>query len=290
MIPVLVAAALFGAAVPLSKLILGRWDEIALAGSLYLSSGVGLQVARGVLKSGEALRRPDVPWLLGAILFGGIAAPVALLYGLRFTTGYAGSLLVNLETVFTALLAVSFFGERLTWRDRVTLVILIAGACAVGLGSAGAGEAPRPVLGGSLVTLACLFWGLDNNFTQRISSRDPLQIGSLKGLAAGSTNLIVAFILGQRIPPGAGPICGAVLIGLFSYGASLALFVLGLRKLGSARTAALFGTAPLSGVLLSWLALGEIPGPLVVAGGTIMIAGVLWMSLGSRSAKSESCT
>ena len=280
MIPVLVAAALFGAAVPLNKLILGRWDEIALAGTLYLASGIGLQVARGFLRSGESLRRPDVPWLLGAILSGGIAAPVALLYGLRFTTGHAGSLLVNLETVFTAVLAVSFFGERLTWRDRVALVVLITGACAVGLGSAGAGEAPRPVMGGALVALACLLWGLDNNFTQRISARDPLQIGSLKGLAAGTTNLILAAVLGQRFPSEAGPILGAALIGLFSYGASLTLFVLGLRKLGSARTSALFGTAPLSGVVISWLVLGEVPKLLVLGGGAIMIAGVVWMSLG----------
>ena len=90
MIQVLVAAALFGAAVPLCKIILRGWDEVALAGTLYLASGIGLQAARVFLKSGESLRRSDLPWLAGAVLFGGIAAPVALLYGLRFTTGYAG--------------------------------------------------------------------------------------------------------------------------------------------------------------------------------------------------------
>ena len=104
--------------------------------------------------------------------------------------------------------------------------------------------------------------------------------GGLATLGPGATNLAVALALGQRLPPDARPIVGAALIGLFSYGASLALFVLGLRKLGSARTAALFGTAPLSGVVISWLVLGEVPKPLVLAGGAIMIAGVAWMSLG----------
>src|SRR5262245_57577231 len=117
LLPVLLAAFLFGAAVPLSKTLLRGWDEIALAGTLYLSSGLGLGIARFFKRSGESLRRADLVWMAGAVLFGGIAAPVALLYGLRWTTGYAGSLLVNLETVFTAVLAVSFFREKLTRRD-----------------------------------------------------------------------------------------------------------------------------------------------------------------------------
>ena len=171
----------------------------------------------------------------------------------------------------------------MTGRDWGALAVLVGGACAVGLGSAGAGEASRPVLGACLVALACLFWGFDNNFTQRISGRDPLQIAGIKGLAAGATNLGVAFALGQRLPLDSALLGGAALIGLISYGVSLALFVLGLRKLGSARTAALFGTAPLSGVILSWLALGEAPHPLALAGGGIMIAGIIWMSLGHHA-------
>jgi drug/metabolite transporter (DMT)-like permease len=281
MIPVLVAAALFGAAVPLSKIMLRGWDEVPLAGTLYLASGIGLQVGRLFHKAGAPLCRGDLPWLAGAVLFGGIAAPVALLYGIRFTTGYAGSLLVNLEAVFTGALAVSLFGERLSRRDLVALAVLILGACAVGFASSGSGEGPRPVLGAALVALACLFWGFDNNFTQRISGRDPLQIAGVKGLAAGATNLGIGLAIGQHFSLEPGSLAGAALIGLFSYGVSLALFVLGLRKLGAARTAALFATAPLSGVLLSWLILGESPRSLALIGGGIMIAGVIWLSLGA---------
>ena len=83
MIHVLVAAALFGAAIPLCKVILGDWDEVPLAGTLYLASGLGLLLGRKFLKTGEPLRPLDLRWLSGAVLFGGIAAPVALLEDMK---------------------------------------------------------------------------------------------------------------------------------------------------------------------------------------------------------------
>src|SRR5438105_4410492 len=104
MVYAIVAAILFGAAIPLCKWLGIDWPEVLLAGALYLSCGVGLLLLRLLVKRGESLRRADLPYLAGVVFFGGIAAPVALLYGLKFTTGYAGALLVNLETVFTTVL------------------------------------------------------------------------------------------------------------------------------------------------------------------------------------------
>lgn len=284
MIHVLIAAVLFGLAAPLSKLLLGGWSEVALAGVLYASSGVGLTAIRAVKRGGEPLRRQDLRWLAGAVLFGGIGAPIAMLYGLRFTTGYAGALLVNLETVFTGILAVTLFRERLNGREYAAIAVLVAGACAVGYGSAAAREAAHPLLGAALIALACFGWGLDNNFTQRISDRDPLQIAGVKGLVAGTVNIILALALGQSFPKEAGPWALAAGVGLCCYGISLALFVIALRRLGAARTAALFATAPVSGIAASWIVLHERPAWASLAGGAVMVAGVLWLALIPKSA------
>jgi drug/metabolite transporter (DMT)-like permease len=276
----LIAAALFGAAVPLSKAILrSGWGELLLAGTLYLSSGLGLLSLRLVFKAGDPLRRDDLKWLLPVILFGGIAAPVALMYGLTFTTGYAGALLLNLETVFTAALAFTVFREKVSARDKLLIGVLIVGACVVGAGTANDKESPRPILGALLVAAACFGWGLDNNFTQKISDRDPLQIASIKGLVAGTVNLIIGYIVGQSPPFAFGSIAIAAAIGLLSYGASLALFVLALRKVGSSRTSALFATSAVSGVLVAWLILGEQPQWSVFLGGAIMVTAVIVMAL-----------
>lgn len=273
------AAILFGAAIPLCKWLGVDWPEVLLAGALYMSCGIGLLSLRLFIKRGESLKRADLPNLAGVVFFGGIAAPVALLYGLRFTTGYAGALLVNLETVFTTLLAVTLFKAKLPRRDLIAVIVLTLAAATVGLGSTQDKLATHPVLGAVLVALACLGWGLDNNFTQRISERDPLQIAGVKGLVAGIVNLAIGLSLGQRPPVDTKNLVVAALVGLFSYGASIALFVMALRKLGAPKTSALFALAPVTGVVVAWLMLSERPQWLALFGGAIMIAAVVWMAL-----------
>lgn len=279
MLYAIAAAILFGAAIPLCKWLGIDWPEVLLAGTLYFSCGVGLLLLRLFVKRGESLKRVDLPYLAGVVFFGGIAAPVALLYGLSFTTGYAGALLVNLETVFTTLLAVTLFKALLPRRDLVAVIVLTLAAVTVSLGSTQDKLATHPVLGAILVALACLGWGLDNNFTQRISQRDPLQIAGVKGLVAGIVNLTIGLSLGQRPPIDTKSLIVAALVGLFSYGASIALFVVALRRLGAPKTSALFALAPVTGVVVAWLMLSERPQWLALIGGTVMIATVVWMAL-----------
>ena len=81
----LLAAGLFGASAPLTKLLVANVGPFSLAGLLYLGSGLGLLAvwlvrrhhARGVEPEAPLVRR-DFPWLVGAVESGGIAAPVLL--------------------------------------------------------------------------------------------------------------------------------------------------------------------------------------------------------------------
>src|SRR5215217_484090 len=104
----LLAAALFGVSAPFAKLLLRGATPQLLAGLLYLGSGVGLAVAwlgrRRAPREAQLTAR-DAPWLAGAITFGGVVGPVLLLLGLSRTPASSASLLLNLEGVFTALLA-----------------------------------------------------------------------------------------------------------------------------------------------------------------------------------------
>ena len=257
----LAAAALFGASVPLSKLLLGDLGPLALAGLLYLGSGAGLAlvwVARasmnGVTGTESGISRlttADLPSLAGSILCGGILAPVMLLWGLSGLDAASTSLLLNAESVLTMLLAAVVFAEHVSGRLWLaSLVMLVAGAVL-----AWQPAASLPVSLHALAVLAaCLMWGMDNNLTRRIAGGDALTIAMVKGLAAGCVNLALAWFVSEGLPAGA-HVGAAMLLGAASFGVSLVLYVVALRHLGSARTGAHFATAPFFGAALA-VALG----------------------------------
>jgi len=280
----LVSAALFGASTPLAKLLLRDVSPWLLAGLLYLGSGAGLLLLRGARALGHqghpaeaSLRGRQWLWLGLAILFGGILAPGLLMYGLAGTSAAATALLLNLEPIFTVLLAWLVFGEGVERRIAFGMTAIAAGALT--LTWQGEGGTGRPV---ALVAIAaaCLAWAIDNNLTREVSLTDPVQIAALKGCVAGIVNVLVALSAGARLPSPA-RIATAALLGLVGYGVSLVFFVRALREIGAARTGAYFSLAPFFGAVLSVAIYAEeLSGQLVTAG-LLMAVGV-WLHLTER--------
>ncbi len=270
----LTAALLFGAGTPLAKLLLGQATPWMLAALLYLGSGVGLYLLRGVCKVPPAqLARGEWRWLAGAVLAGGVAGPVLLMSALAVMPASGAALLLNAEAVFTALLAWWVFRENVDRRIALGMLAIVTGAVVLGW----------PVSGGvrfadlwpTLAVLgACLAWGIDNNLTRKVALSDASWIAMVKGLVAGATNLALALMLGASLPPAA-TLAGAALLGFLSYGASLTLVVVALRHLGTARTGAYFSVAPFFGALLSLVLLNEPLTWTLAVGGVLMGVGVV---------------
>jgi drug/metabolite transporter (DMT)-like permease len=280
----LLAAALFGASTPFAKLLVGGMDPILLAGLLYLGSGCGLFAWRWVgtrgRRNGAAeapLRRADLPWLAGAVLFGGVVAPVLLMTGLTLTPASTASLLLNLEGVLTALLAWFVFKENFDRRIALGMAAITAGGVLLSW-EVGAG-AGLP-LGALAVAGACLAWAIDNNLTRKVSAGDPVQIAAIKGLVAGTVNVGIALARGAEVP-GVGTVAACGVVGLAGYGVSLTLFVLALRSLGTARTGAYFSVAPFVGAAISMLLLGDRPTVAFFVAAALMGLGV-WLHLTER--------
>jgi drug/metabolite transporter (DMT)-like permease len=272
----LAAALLFGAGTPLAKLLLAQLSPWLLASLLYLGSGLGLALLRR-LRGAPAVRLPqgEAKWLAGAIVMGGVVGPVLLMFGLAGMPASQASLLLNGEGVFTALLAWFVFKENFDRRVALGIVAIIGG----GVVLAWPGQVSWPGWQSVLCVVgACLAWGLDNNLTRKVSLSDATWIAMVKGLAAGATNLVLAAAMGAAWP--AVPlVLGAALVGFASYGASLALFVVGLRELGTARTGAYFSVAPFFGAVLAIALLGEAVTPALLLAGALMAVGValhLW--------------
>ena len=282
----LLAALLFGASTPLAKSLLPQVAPVLMAGVLYLGSGVGLGIYRLIRSRAKAagareaaLTRTDLPWLAGAIVAGGMVGPVLLMWGLMATPASSASLLLNLEGVLTALLAWFVFQENFDARIALGMALIAAGGVCLSWGGRPAAGLPW---GSIAIVGACLAWALDNNLTRKVSSGDPVQIAMVKGMVAGGVNTALGFTLGAKLP-GAPALAAVGAVGFLGYGVSLALFVLALRHIGTARTGAYFSVAPFVGAVISIPLLGEtLTGSIGVAA-ALMGAGV-WLHLTERHA------
>ena len=276
----LISAALFGISTPAAKVLVGSVHPVVLAGLVYCGAGIGVAVLRQVLPSIMSgapevpLTRSELPWLVGAIGVGGILGPLLLMVGLARTDASAASLLLTLEGAATAVIAWFIFHENFDRRIALGMACLVAGAAVLfwkGTPTMGTLVGPLAIVG------ACLAWGLDNNLTRKVSLADPLQIVELKGLVSGPFNLVLGLSIGAAIP-GISAVIIAEIVGFLGYGLSLALFVIALRHLGTARTGAYFSTAPFLGSAAAVIGLGEPVTAQLAIAGVLMSVGV-WLHL-----------
>ena len=284
--PALAAAILFGASTPLAKALTGGISPLMLAGLLYLGSGIGLLIAIGARRlfgerqsaEGGTLAIPPAewPWLLAAIIAGGVAGPALLMTGLNETSAATASLLLNVEGVLTAVIAWVVFKENADRQIVLGMVAIVAGGLLL---SWQPGEV-RFASGAILVVAACLCWAVDNNLTRKVSNNDALVIACLKGLVAGVCNTSLAFATGADLPPFASTLA-AMVVGFAGYGVSLALFVIALRWLGTARTGAYFSIAPVFGVVISLAIWPDVPGVTFWLAAALMALGI-WLHLRER--------
>ncbi len=278
-----IAAVLFGASTPAAKWLLSNISPWLLAGILYLGSGVGLYIIhliRKVFKKEKAeaaIKGKDWYWLFGATLFGGILAPAFLLVGLAKTDAGSASLLLNLESVATALLAWFVFKENFDKRIMLGMLAILAGSLVLSWTD---GPNFSNSSGTLLIAAACLSWGIDNNLTKKISASDALQIAMIKGLVAGLTNTLLALNF-DTFELTFGTSVMAALVGFFGYGVSLFCFVLALRHIGAARTGAYFSLAPFIGAFLAVIfGAQEVNLQLTVA--SILMGFGVWLHLTER--------
>jgi drug/metabolite transporter (DMT)-like permease len=273
------AAALFGLSTPIAKTLVGEISPLLLAGLLYTGSGVGLSIllaARAIALRRASIIRPrgaDLMWLLAAIAFGGALGPYLLMYGLQMTDSASSSLILNLEGVFTALLAWFAFRENFDRRIAAGMALIVAGGAVLSTGSA---LRAGGFLGPLAIAGACLAWAIDNNLTRKVSINDAMLVACLKGLIAGPISVVLALHYGAHLPAGTF-LLRAGLLGFVGYGLSLTLFVLALRNLGTARTGAYFSLAPFIGAALA-VGLGAPLTATLLVAGLLMGAGV-WLHL-----------
>jgi drug/metabolite transporter (DMT)-like permease len=259
------AAVLFGISAPAASRLAGDMGVFTLAGLLYLGAAIAVLPVIGRVRPSRRAARRGASRLAVAVTLGGAVGPVLLVAGLSHAPAATASLLLNLELVFTTVLAFLVFREHIGPRVVTgTILVVIAG---VVLGWSGNAELRWGTL---LIAGACLCWGIDNCVTANLDELAPAHITFAKGVVAGGANLVIGLTLGGA--PAGWPVLGALVVGGFGYGMSITLWVAGARDLGAARGQLVFATAPFVGAIVAWTVFAEpVVGRQVVS---LVIAGV----------------
>ena len=256
----ILAAALYAINSPFSKLLLDYMPSTLMAGFLYIGAGLGMGVIALVRKvrktegADEKITKADLPYTLAMIILD-IAAPIFLLLGLSYTTAANASLLNNFEIVATAIIALMIFKERIS--PRLWFGILFVTASCALLSFEDLSSLTFSV-GSLFVLLACICWGIENNCTRRLSSKDPLEIVLLKGTFSGLGSVIIGLCIGERITV-LWSVFAVLGVGFVAYGLSIFFYVYAQRMLGAARTSAYYAIAPFIGALLSLVIFRDVP-------------------------------
>jgi len=275
------AAAFYAVSTPVAKTLLQSVGAIVLAGLLYLGAGLGMLLLRaarrgaGIKDREEPLGRGERKYVLAMVALD-VMAPILLLAGLKLAAAANVSLLNNFEIVATTLFAWLLFQERVSGRLWAGILLVTAATAMLSLQDL---DSLRFSAGSLLVLLACACWGLENNCTRMLSSKDARQIVVIKGLGSGGASLVIGLLAGEALP-GVLIAMQSLALGFFSYGLSVYLYVKAQRHLGAAKTSAYYAVAPFIGALLSLALFREVPGALFWAALAVMALGTAFVNKG----------
>jgi drug/metabolite transporter (DMT)-like permease len=247
----LLAAATFGATTPVIAVAGRDVGTFTTAALLYAGAAGGALLQLAILgRTGAGLRRGQWRRVALVAFFGAALAPTLLAWGLRRTGGTTGSLLLNLEVVFTVLLGRLVYGERIGHRVSAAVALIVAGGGLLAVDAAGA--AAWSAIGAAAVVLATLAWAVDNALTRPLAEADPVLVVAAKGTLGAALTAGAALVAGERLA-GAGAVAALLVCGATGYGFSLRFYLIAQREIGVARTGSAFALAPFVGAGLGWL-------------------------------------
>src|SRR5512140_802667 len=225
------AAIAFGVTTPVVAWAGRGQGPFATAALLYAGAALASAIMWLLARTrGTPLGRRDLPRVLGVAIAGGAIAPALLAWGLQRAGATVGALLLNLEVVFTVLLARAVFHEPVGRRVALAVVAMMAGGVALVFDvSRGA---TWGAAGGFAVAVATLAWAIDNTLTRPLAERDPLLVVAAKA-ALGATFTFMAALLAGEPVPSARPVLVLLACGATGYGLSLRLYLLAQRAIGA---------------------------------------------------------
>lgn len=266
------AILLFASAFPAIRLSLTGMPPVDIAIARYVITSLIL-VAWGALTRIRIPDRGDLPRLLLIALLGTSAYNILLNIGAQTVTAASTSFLVNTIPVFTALFARMFLKESLDTKRSIGIFTGFAGIALITVGESGV----------SLNTGSLLILTAAASWSGAIILQKPL-LGKYSALEmttymlAGGTVLLLPFGADTASAFLGAPssVQYAVLwLALFPGVAAYLAWTYGLTRMDASRAGSFLFLVPIASFFISWIWLGEVPAPQAIAGGCIVVSGVI---------------
>jgi drug/metabolite transporter (DMT)-like permease len=256
----------------------------AAAIRFLLGAGLMVAIAR---RQGQALlplaRRHWASYLLLAVV--GIAAFNLLFFrAMQTTSADNGALIMATNPLLTTLLAALALGERTSARQLAALPVALAGVAVV----VSHGDIDRllklQLAEGDLLMLAAnLTWAVFNVSSRRFMPQGSPVANNALMMVAGASLLLLAALAGDAHFALPGLKAGAALLIMALGGTVLAYLFwgMGIRQLGAGRTSLFLNLVPVFAMLVGSV-FGELPTAAQIAGGLLVLAGVMAAMMPAR--------
>lgn len=182
-------------------------------------------------------------------------------FGLNYTTAINATILINTELLFTMIIAVTVFRERIQKRETFPLSLIAIGAIILPMivdisenGTFLSGF----VFGDIMIILAALFFALDISIARHVSNIIPAtRISQISAFAGIPFALVLMLIFQIPFDVPLEQLPAIIYMGIFVSGLSYFFFVIALRLIGAIRTVLIYSTTTVFGIAFSGLFLGE---------------------------------
>ena len=263
---ILSSAVLFALVHVIGKPLLGQSGEgfeinpIALAATIYIINGLFFTPFARKTSAIRSLGNKNLI-LIGIIAIAEVSALISYFFGLKEATAINASIFSNGEIIFSLLIAITIFRERLNRKELTPCFMIIFGMMIlpVGYDLYNNGMALSDlVFGDMLIILSGLLYAIDVNICKYVSDRvSSKRIAQLVSFMAGgfAVGLLFAFQIPYDIAlEQLAPISLMAILGI---GLATLFFLISLRLIGAVRTILIYSTTSIFGVIFSALFLAE---------------------------------
>lgn len=273
------SAIFFSFNVPISKILLDFVSPYWLASLLYFGAGLGTLFYYQFTKKKTTThgKVSNQSFWYGLMIILDIFAPIFFLIGVKETNGSLVGLLSNTELIFTLMIALLFFREKLSRFSWIASILIVFGLIIANY----QGMSIQFEIGSLWIILGTLFWGLENNVSKKLSFGNPLFVVIFKGIGTGIGTLIIAFIINE-VAPTFLYLMFSFVAGFLIYGLSLIFYVNAQRSQGAAKVQLIQSFAPILGGILSWVFFQEILSITTVFGYIMVVIALILLGIDSR--------